>query len=526
MQWREWSGYFAASVYADFHDIEYNAIREQAALIDVSPLYKYEVRGRDAERLVDRVITRDATKLKVGQVFYTPVVRRGRQGRRRRHDPSPGRRPLPLDRRRPAVPLAEPERGRARRRDRGHQRVDRRAGPPGAAQPGRPRGRAARRRPRPTCATSGAAARPIAGIPIDVSRTGYTGDLGYELWVAADRAVDLWDAVIAPASPFGIRPAGMIALDVVRLEAGLILLEVDYTSARHAMNAEQAYSPGEIGLGRLVDFDKGDFVGRRALLEERRAGGPRRRLVGLEIELARHRRDVQRPGPAADRAGRRRSLGHARCTTRAATRSAGSPATAGARSSRSRSRWPRCRPPTSARARTSRPNGRSRPAAAGSAQRSSSCPSWTCPASAPEGSACWPSSGPGRRWRPAGPVRARAPGHAPVAHRRTKQAISPRTSPWKCPDRPESGPLVAARRLNWRRQASHPSGRNPGFVLDWAQHRAAAARWRKHCPAPGRRRPRSRVSAAVSASTAAWAAARPTRRPLAPDGEYHGRTTE
>ncbi|MFI5200440.1 MAG: glycine cleavage T C-terminal barrel domain-containing protein, partial [Candidatus Limnocylindrales bacterium] len=124
----------------------------------------------------------------------------------------------------------------------------------------------------------------IGGIPIDVSRTGYTGDLGYELWVAADRAVDLWDAVIAAGKPYGIRPAGMIALDVVRLEAGLILLEVDYTSARHAMNAEQAYSPGEIGLGKLVDFDKADFVGRRALLDERRRGGPRRRLVGLEID--------------------------------------------------------------------------------------------------------------------------------------------------------------------------------------------------------------------------------------------------
>ena len=72
MQWREWSGYFASSVYADAHDIEYNAIREQAALIDVSPLYKYEVRGRDAERLVDRVITRDATRLKDGAVYYSP----------------------------------------------------------------------------------------------------------------------------------------------------------------------------------------------------------------------------------------------------------------------------------------------------------------------------------------------------------------------------------------------------------------------------------------------------------------------
>ena len=72
MQWREWSGYFASSVYADFHDIEYNAIREAAALIDVSPLFKYRVRGPDAERLVDRVITRNATKLTPGAVYYTP----------------------------------------------------------------------------------------------------------------------------------------------------------------------------------------------------------------------------------------------------------------------------------------------------------------------------------------------------------------------------------------------------------------------------------------------------------------------
>jgi len=83
---------------------------------------------------------------------------------------------------------------------------------------------------------------------------------------------------------YGLRPAGMVALDVVRLEAGLILLEVDYTSARHAMNPEQHYSPFEIGLGRLVSFDKGDFVGRLALEREARAGGPARRLVGLQLD--------------------------------------------------------------------------------------------------------------------------------------------------------------------------------------------------------------------------------------------------
>src|SRR5439155_4023145 len=126
----------------------------------------------------------------------------------------------------------------------------------------------------------------VGAIAVDVSRTGYTGDLGYELWVDVSDAVALWDALIEAGGPHGIRPVGMLALDVARLEAGLILLEADYTSARHALNAEQAYSPGEIGLGRLVDLDKAEFVGKRALAAEARAGGPARRLVGLALEWA------------------------------------------------------------------------------------------------------------------------------------------------------------------------------------------------------------------------------------------------
>ena len=121
-------------------------------------------------------------------------------------------------------------------------------------------------------------------IGLDVSRTGYTGDLGYELWMPRKQAVAVWDALIKAGQDYGIRPAGMLALDVVRLEAGLILLEVDYTSARHAMNPEQNYSPGEIGLGRLVSLDKADFVGRLALEREARDGGPARRLVGLQLD--------------------------------------------------------------------------------------------------------------------------------------------------------------------------------------------------------------------------------------------------
>jgi aminomethyltransferase len=85
--------------------------------------------------------------------------------------------------------------------------------------------------------------------------------------------------------PYGLRPSGMLALDMARLEAGLILIEVDYTSSKHALIPSQNYSPFEIGLGRLVNLDKAaDFVGRRALESEVARGGPARRLVGLAAD--------------------------------------------------------------------------------------------------------------------------------------------------------------------------------------------------------------------------------------------------
>ncbi|MEO8229756.1 MAG: aminomethyltransferase family protein [Chloroflexota bacterium] len=281
MQWREWSGYFAASVYADFHDIEYNAIREQAALIDVSPLYKYEVRGRDALRLVDRVITRDATRLREGAVYYTPwcnedgkvvddgTVHRMAEDRFRWTAADPQYRWLTMNATGLDVVIEDVSESLGAVALQGPWS---RAVLEAASGESFQDLRYFRRRP-----------TTIAGALVDVSRTGYTGDLGYELWIPAERAVDVWDALTVAGKPYGIRPAGMIALDVVRLEAGLILLEVDYTSARHAMNADQAYSPYEIGLGRLVDTGKAEFVGKRALAAERQAGGPSRRLVGLEL---------------------------------------------------------------------------------------------------------------------------------------------------------------------------------------------------------------------------------------------------
>jgi aminomethyltransferase len=285
-QWREWSGYFASSAYADAHDIEYNAIREAAALIDVSPLYKYVVGGPDARRLVDRVITRDATKLTAGRVFYTPwcdehgkVIDDGTvhgldDGTFRWTAADPQLRWLRMNaagldvtiddvtEQVAAVALQGPQSRAVLETATGASFAD-----------------LGYFRRRPASIKSGR-----KKIAIDVSRTGYTGDLGYELWIPAEHAVAVWEALSAAGRDHAIRPAGMLALDVVRLEAGLILLEVDYTSARHAMNPEQNYSPGEIGLGRLVSLDKADFVGRLALQREARSGGPARRLVGLQLD--------------------------------------------------------------------------------------------------------------------------------------------------------------------------------------------------------------------------------------------------
>jgi len=283
MQWREWSGYYASSVYADAHDIEYNAVREAAALIDVSPLYKYRVSGPDAPRLVDRVITRDATKLKVGQVFYTPwcdehgkviddgTVHRLGEAEYRWTAADPQYRWLSMNTRGLEVNIEDESEAIAAVALQGpfaRAVLEVATGESFADL------RYFRRRP-----------SSLAGIAVDVSRTGYTGDLGYEVWIPAERAVEAWDALMDAGADYGIRPAGMLALDVVRLEAGLVLLEVDYTSARHALNPEQNYSPAEIGMGKLVDLDAAaDFVGKLALRREAAKGGPARRLVGLALD--------------------------------------------------------------------------------------------------------------------------------------------------------------------------------------------------------------------------------------------------
>ena len=280
--WRTWSGYLVASSYDVLHDYEYHAIRNTAGLIDISPLYKYEVRGKDALGLVDRVITRDASRCAVGQALYGclceddgAVIQDGTLFRLaedhfRFHLADPSIRWLRLNATGLDVSIDEVSDKIAALALQGPQslRILERVVDVDLARLKFFRLTSAK----------------VENVPVIVSRTGYTGDLGYELWFGAAHAERIWDRLIDGGKDFGIKPAGMLALDVARLEAGFILLEVDYIGAEKALIAAQKYAPFEIGLGWTVDLKKDHFVGQESLRELNRRG-PSRQIVGLEINL-------------------------------------------------------------------------------------------------------------------------------------------------------------------------------------------------------------------------------------------------
>lgn len=280
--WRRWAGYRVASKYELTTEWEYHAIRNSAALIDVSPLYKYEISGRDAEKLLNRVLCRSVAKLRPGRALYATwcdehgktlddgVVARLRPDRFRLTAADPNLRWLEHNARSLDVTIADVSQQQAALAVQGplsRQVVEAAAevdlGPL-----------------RYFSLTEAA----IAGNPVTISRTGYTGDLGYEIWMAADAALPIWDRLMAVGEVYQLRPAGMLALDMARIEAGLILIEVDYTSARAAIIPAQKSSPFELGLAWTVELDKpGYFVGRQALEAEQRRGSPWT-IAGLEIE--------------------------------------------------------------------------------------------------------------------------------------------------------------------------------------------------------------------------------------------------
>ena len=279
--WRRWAGFVVASSYELSHEREYHAIRSSAALLDVSPLYKYLVRGRDAARLLDRVVTRDVARAKVGEVLYTPwcdaagkVLDDGTIAR--------------LDDQTFRMTSADPNlrwlEDNALGLDVAIQDVSESTA--ALALQG-PSSRAILEQLGDRDLAGLKYFRLIAarlrGIPVTISRTGYTGDLGFELWVDAAHALALWDALVEVGAPYGITPAGLLALDVARIEAGLMLMDVDYVPARKALIESQTSSPFELDLGWTVNLEKEQFVGKSALAEEQRRG-PQWRFVGIEVD--------------------------------------------------------------------------------------------------------------------------------------------------------------------------------------------------------------------------------------------------
>jgi aminomethyltransferase len=287
--WRRWAGYLVASSYALSHEREYHAIRSAAALFDVSPLYKYRVRGKDAALLLDLVVTRSIHDLKVGQVAYTPwcdaagkvlddgTIARLGESEFRMTSAEPNLRWLQDNATGLNVKVEDLSESLA------------------------------------ALSLQGPASRAILGnldlkyfrlvqtelfgIPVSVSRTGYTGDLGYEIWLSTDKALPLWDALVEAGTPYGMVPAGMLALDVARIEAGLLLLDVDYVPARKALIESQTSSPFELDLAWTVNLKKDRFVGREALAAEA-SRAAQWQFVGIEVDWSSLERLYQEVGLA------------------------------------------------------------------------------------------------------------------------------------------------------------------------------------------------------------------------------------
>ena len=280
--WRRWAGYIVVGSYDLVLDREYWAIRDAAALIDITPLMKYIIEGPDAAILLHRMTPRDVLKMAVGQVFYTGwcdddgkmlddgTISRLSDTKFRLTSAEPSLRWLAMNAVGMDVTISEVTDQVAALSLQG---------------------------PKSRTILNKVCAKPLdklkffrltetklAGVPVTISRTGYTGDLGYEIWMPADQALAVWDALIEAGRDYGIVPCGILAMDMARVEAGLFMIDVDYTATNHAWIAGQKSTPFEMGLGWTVALDKpGYFVGRRALEREHKEGSAWR-LVGLEIE--------------------------------------------------------------------------------------------------------------------------------------------------------------------------------------------------------------------------------------------------
>ena len=280
-EWRRWAGYLAATSYELTHENEYFAIRTKAALLDISPLKKYIVEGPDAQNLLDRLVTRNIAICKVGQVMYTPwcdeegkVIDDGTVQR--------------LSENKFRITSAEPNLEWIESNSTGMDVMIKDDSYSTAAL--------ALQGPNSRAILNAVSSKSLDSlkffwmmettfedIPVTISRTGYTGDLGYEIWMDPNDALSVWDLLMNKGKTFGITPTGLHALDIARVEAGLILLDIDYISTRHALIESRKSSPYELGLGWSVKLKKKNFIGKARLVEEFE-NSSEWSFVGIEIE--------------------------------------------------------------------------------------------------------------------------------------------------------------------------------------------------------------------------------------------------
>ncbi len=280
-EWKRWSGHLAATSYELSHHNEYFAIRTKAGLLDVSPLKKYIVEGKDAQKLLDNIVTRNIEICKIGQVMYTPWCDENGKiiddGTVQRFSENKFR-----------ITSAEPNLEWIESNSTGMDVsiVDDSYSTAALALQG-PNSRAILNAISSEDINSlkffWMMDTKLGGIPVSISRTGYTGDLGYEIWMNPDNALAVWDLLIDKGSNFGITPVGLHALDISRIEAGLILLDVDYISSRHAIIESRKSSPYELGLGWTVKLKKNNFIGKGALCREEN-NRTDWNFVGIEIQ--------------------------------------------------------------------------------------------------------------------------------------------------------------------------------------------------------------------------------------------------
>ncbi len=278
--WHCWKGYTTPDALYDA-ELEYFAIRNSTGVFDLTPMTKYRISGNEALLYLDRLVTRDMHKVRPGRVAYAAwcndqgqVIDDGtifhlREGEYRlcsqeRHLDWLQAAAIGMD-----VQIVEETAEIAALAVQGPTSfsVLDKLGIDGLA----------------TLKPFGLMHTRFRGSDLTVSRTGFTGDLGYELWIEAGKALELWDALFDAGQLFGIRAIGTHALDMARIEAGFLTAGVDFVPATETVRSGRSRSPFELGLGWLVDFKKPNFNGRRALAEEFR-NGSQWRLVKLDIE--------------------------------------------------------------------------------------------------------------------------------------------------------------------------------------------------------------------------------------------------